>query len=132
MKLLAKPEAKSRIKREEESLMGSVSRLRKLERETQTRLQSAKSGYEPEKAKALKDYEDYIRDLSGKKAKFLRELQAVSKLIEDKKEMYYGLTEKFDELQEREFHLNEREKKLDLREQFINQLEAKWTTRKTA
>lgn len=128
MKLLLPQEARSRLKKEEEILIGSVGRLRKQEQAATTRLQSARANYDPEIAKALKDYEFFLKDISAKKQKALKELLAVEQQLEERKEFLYGLVEKADELNEQEYQLNERENKLDLRENLIKELERKWNT----
>jgi hypothetical protein len=123
MKLLAKKEAEKSIKKSNEELLGSNLRLRQLEKNVLSRLNTAKLDYEPEKMKALKDFEEFVADLSQKKSKLLEEMHAYNKLIQERKDIYYGLIEKQDLLEEKIYQMNEENRKLDLRETFIRDLE---------
>lgn len=129
MKLLAKSEAKASIKKDNEELIGTNIRLREMEKKALDRLNNAKANYDPEKTQALKDFEQFTADLNEKKSRLLSELRAYDKLIEDRKEIYYGLIEKQDVLEEKLYLMGEKNKKLDLREAFITDLEKKWRER---
>lgn len=132
MKLLSPKEATSLKKKENEKVLDESVRLQKIHRALTAKLAGAKNNYDPEKAAALKDFEEFCRDMDQKRSKKLQELQAVNEAIGQKKDIYYGLIEKSDLLLEREAALNERERKLDSREAFINQIEQKkWTTTAT-
>lgn len=126
MKLLSRKEAEIGIKKSNEELLGTNVRLREMEKQVLRRLNEAKLNYDPEKVKALKDFEQFIADLNEKKSKALQELNAYNKLIEERKEIYYGLVEKADEVDERLLQIKEANRKLDLREAFIVDLEKKW------
>jgi len=125
MKLLAHKEATISLKKSNEELLKSNFRLRDIEKNILNRLNTAKENYDPEKVKALKDYEQFIADITEKKSKLLKELKAYEKLIEERKDIYYGLIERQDELDEREYQIKESHNKLDLREAMIVDLEAK-------
>ncbi len=125
MKLLAKKDAQEGIKKNNEDLIGSNVRLREMEKQVIKRLNEAKSNYDPEKVKALKEFEQFVADINEKKSKLLEELNAYSKLIEERKDTYYGLIEKADELDEKLHQVKEANKKLDLREAFVVDLERK-------
>ena len=125
MKLLAKKEAEIGIKKSNEELLSANIRLREMEKQVVKRLNEAKLNYDPEKVKALKDFEQFITDLNEKKSKSLQELSAYNKLIEERKELYYGLVEKQDLIEEELYKVKEANRKLDLREAFIVDLERK-------
>ena len=125
MKLLSKSEATLGLKKSNEDLLGSNLRLREIEKQVLKRLNEAKLDYDPEKVKALKDFEQFTADLMEKKSKLLKELNAYEKLIEERKEIFYGLVAKGDALLEEEYKIKEENKKLDLRESFITDLERK-------
>src|SRR3990167_11484234 len=98
MKLLSKSEATLGLKKSNEDLLGSNLRLREIEKQVLKRLNEAKLDYDPEKVKALKDFEQFTADLMEKKSKLLSELNAYEKLIEERKDIYYGLVERQDAL----------------------------------
>ena len=125
MKLLTRKEADISIKKSNEDLIGTNIRLREMEKQVIKRLNEAKLNYEPEKLKALKDFEQFVSDITLKKSKLLEELNAYNKLIEERKDIYYGLIEKSDLLDEKVYQVAEANKKLDLREAFIVDLERK-------
>ena len=123
MKLLERKDAQIGIKKSNEELLGSNIRLREMEKQVIKRLNEARLNYDPEKVKALKDFEQFVADLNGKKSKLLQELTAYNKLIEERKEIYYGLVERQDEVEEKLYQVKEANKKLDLREAFVVDLE---------
>lgn len=125
MKLLQKTDANARIKKDNEELIDTNIRLRKYANIITKRLNSIKETYEPEKVKLLQDFERFARDLVEKKSVLLQELTAIETLIQQKKEIYYGLIEKQDILDERIYVLKEQEKKLNLRQAFVEELENK-------
>lgn len=126
MKLLARKEAQIGLRKENETLLDTNIRLRQAERNVLERLNSAKENYDPEKMKALKDFEIFVSDINDKKSKLLEELNAYGKLIEERKEIYYGLIQKQDLLDEKLHQVAEENKKLDLREAFVVDLEKKF------
>jgi hypothetical protein len=129
MKLLSKNEAQANKKRENEGLIESNIKLRKFYKEITDKIRGAKTDYSGDKLIALESFDRFVSELNEKKSKLLQEYNSIVKAIEDKKEIYYGLIVKQDELEERVYQADEREKKLDLREEFINELERKWTTK---
>ncbi len=125
MKLLAKDIAQSKIKKNNDELVDVNIRLRKSYAEIISRLNTAKLNYEPEKIKAYEDFERFCKELKVKKSKLLEELNMLEAEIERKKDLYYGLIAKQDQLDEKVYQINEKEKKLDLREKFILDIEQK-------
>lgn len=125
MKLLTKDQAYSKKKTENDALIESNIRLQKREKDVLTRMNNLKSNYDPEKLKAYVEYQGYVEDLNKKKSALLAEFTKVEELLNDKKESYYLLLEREDELIEKIYLANEREKKLDLREGFIKDIEKK-------
>ena len=125
MKLLAKSEAESSLKRENDSLIETNIRLRNYEKAVIERLNKLKENYEPDKVKALQEYEAYCKDILIKKSRLLQELVAIQAQIDGKKETYYGIVAATDELEEKRYQINESMKKLELREAFVSDLEAK-------
>lgn len=126
MRLLAKTEAYSAKKRENDALVESNIRLRKYWQGITQKLNTIKEDYEPEKVQRLKDFELFVKDLQVKKSKVLEELAGWQKLVEETKEKYYALVAKQDELDELKYKVEEEHKKLDLREAFVVDLETKW------
>jgi len=126
MKLLAKPQAESRAKRENNDLIDSNLRLREYEKTVIGRLNTAKENYEPEKMQALQSFETFMKDIQEKKSKLFQELAGIEQAIAGKKEIYYGMITRMDELQEKAYEIKEAHKKLDLRQIFVEDLEKKW------
>ncbi len=129
MKLLSKNEAYASKKRENEGLIESNIKLRKFYKDISDRIRGAKLDYSEDKLKALKEFDQFCADINEKKSKLLKEFNDISNAIEDKKEIYYGLVVKQDELEEKVYQVNEREKKVELREKFISELERRWNTK---
>lgn len=125
MKLLARTDAQSKLKVENDSLVENNIRLRQYERVIIERLNNAKTNYDPEKLRALHEFETFVSDLQIKKTKLLQELASVEKQVELKKELYYGLIAKNDAIDEKIFDMSEQEAKLKLREAFVVDLEQK-------
>lgn len=128
MKLLPKQEADSRIKKENEELLDTNIRLHKHYKSITTKLDRLKDDYTPEKLKALKEFEDFVKEVSSKKSKLLKELRDLEQRIEDRKDVYYGLVIKQDALEEKLYEMREKESNLELRERFVVELEKKQRT----
>ena len=126
MKLLTPIKAKEQTRKENDRLAEENIRLRIIEKKIRERLNTIREDYTPEKVKRLKEFEDFCTDIMNKKSLLLKELAEITSAVEQKKELYYGLASKGDELIEKEHKLNEREKKLDLRLLFVEELESKW------
>lgn len=126
MKLLSKTEADSSLKKENEQLIESNIRLRKFWNDINFKLNNARENYDPQKMAKLKDFEAFCKELMAKKEKLLIEYNTLQKAIEQKKEIYYGLITKQDQLDEKIYQMNEQEQKLKLREAFVVDLEVKW------
>lgn len=126
MKLLAKQEARAGIQKENEALLESNIRLREYWQGITHKLNTIKDDYTPERLKILKDFETFCKDIQTKKSEALKELAGIQKLIEDKKEQYYAMVARQDELMEMEHRIKEENEKLRLRETFVTDLEAKW------
>lgn len=125
MKLLSKVESDQRLKKEHDELIGKNTQLLNYFTKGIKRLNDLKDNYDPEKAKKTREFENFCRDIDLKKSKKLEELAAVEKHIEERKEVYYGLVAKQDELIEREFLIKQKEDNLVLREGFTKEGEAK-------
>ena len=126
MKLLDRKEAQSKVKKDNDDLILSNIRLRKLWQEITHKLNTIKESYEPEKLKTLQEFESFAKDILLKKSKLLEELRGIENEISSKKEIYYGLISKQDLLDEKIYQMKEQEKKLDMREAFVVDLEKKW------
>lgn len=126
MKLLSKTEASSSIKKENEQLIESNIRLRKFWTDITHKLNTVRENYEPEKMAKLKEFEQFCKDLLMKREKLLQEYSALEAEIQKKKDIYYGLIQKQDLLDERIYQVEEAHKKLQLREKFVVDLEQKW------
>ena len=126
MKLLTKNDARLQKKRENESLIESNIRLRTYWQGITKKLDTIKDSYSADKLERLADFERFCKELQVKKDKVLSELAQWQKLVEETKEIYYGLITKQDELQEVKYKIDEENKKLDLREAFVVDLEQKW------
>lgn len=125
MKLLSRPQAKKSIEKENQDLIESNIRLRKLEKEALSRINSAKSDYSSDKLKVLRDFEVFTKEINEKKSELLKELTDIQTEIDRKKDIYYGLVIKQDELEEKTYEITERERKVELREKFVKQIEDK-------
>jgi hypothetical protein len=126
MKLLAKSEAHLKVKKDNEDLVEMNIRLRKYLKDITEKLNTIKDTYEPEKVKKLRDFEEFTKDIQSKKSKLLEELKDIETSIEKKKEMYYSLINRQDELQEKAYLIKQEETKLNLRQSFVTQLEQSW------
>lgn len=125
MKLLDCKEAQSKVKKDNDELILSNIRLRKLLQEITNKLNTIKENYNPAKLKILQEFEIFSKDILEKKSKLLEELQGIENEIVKKKDIYYGLIVKQDLLDEKIYQIREQERKLDLREAFIGELEKK-------
>jgi len=125
MKLLDRKDAESKIKRDNDELIVSNIRLRKLWQDITNKLNTVRENYEPEKIKKLQEFERFCKDILEKKAKLLEELAGIEKAIKEKKEIYWGIISKQDALEEKIYQVREQERKLDMREAFIEELERK-------
>lgn len=125
MKLLNPQEAHIRVKKDNETLIESNIRLRQYFKNIVQKLNVVKNDYTQDKFTKLRDFDEFVSDLTIKKAKLLKEYSDLEKSIELKKEIYYGLIEKQDKLEEQIYQANQREEKLNLRESFVKQLENK-------
>lgn len=126
MRLLSRPIVEQKLRKENDELIDRNLRLRGFERAVTERLNTIKDSYEPEKVAKLQEYELFVQDILAKKGKLLRELMAIEEMIDQKKELYYGIIAKSDELAERKYQIEEETKKLNLREAFVTDLEQKW------
>lgn len=126
MKLLAKTEAQSKVKRDNDQLIAENLRLRQFWKDITQKLNTVKESYEPDKLAKLKEFEQFAMDLMVRKAKLLEELQGIENEIIRKKDIYFGLIAKQDALDEKIYQMTEAQKKLDLRERFVVDLEQKW------
>lgn len=126
MHLLSKQSATSKIKQDNDNLIETNIRLRKFWSEITHKLNTVRENYDPEKLKILEDFEEFCKDILGKKSKLLEELSGIEKEIEKKKEIYFKLIEKQDLLDEKAYQVEEAMKKLGLREAFVVDLEEKW------
>lgn len=126
MKLLDRKESQSKIKKENDELIMSNIRLRKLFKDITDKLNTIKESYEPAKLKKLQEFEVFCEEILKKKSKLLEELQGIENEIVKKKDIYYGLIAKQDLLDARIIEIKESEKKLEIREIFMQELETKW------
>lgn len=132
MKLLSKNEAGHKLQLEKDELVETNIRLREYWQSINDRLNNLKDDYEPDKLQKLKEFEEFCKKLQVKRTKLLEELSILQRGIEQKKELFYGLIEKQDRLEERLLQANEAEAKLKLRETFVVDLEQKWRMKQDA
>ena len=125
MKLLDQKEAQSKVKKDNDELILSNIRLRHLWQDITVKLNTIKESYQPEKLKILQEFETFCKDILGKKAKLLEELQGIENEIKKKKDLYFEIIQKQDALDEKIYQMKEQEKKLDMRELFVSELEKK-------
>jgi len=123
MRLLQKPEADQKHKKQQDELIAKNSRLLGYFTKGIKRFNSIQDSYDQQKVNRLKDFENFCADLQVKKSKLLEEYVQWEKAIEEKKEQYYALIAKQDELDEREYSLNRKEEQLTLREEFTKESE---------
>ena len=125
MKLLDQKEAQSKVKKDNDELILSNIRLRHLWQDITIKLNTIKESYQPEKLKILQEFETFCKDILGKKARLLEELQGIENEIKKKKDLYFEIIQKQDALDEKIYQMKEQEKKLDMRELFVSELEKK-------
>ena len=118
--------AERSIKEDNERLIDTNIRLRKYWQDIVHKLNTVKESYEPEKTKKLEDFERFCKDLQGKKSKLLEEYTELERQIALRKDIYYNLVHRQDELAERSHEIAEENSKLTLRESFVRDLEEKW------
>jgi predicted nucleic acid-binding Zn-ribbon protein len=70
--------------------------------------------FDADKAKKVKDYQVWCEDLQTKMSKELGNLNAYKKLVEERKEEYYNLVAKKDEIEDGIITLKEELEKLEL------------------
>jgi hypothetical protein len=126
MKLLSKQSATSKLKQDNDNLIETNIRLRKFWSEITQKLNLAKDNYNTEKLQKLKEFEVFCKDILIKKSKLLEELNYIENEISKKKDIYYGMIQKQDLLDEKAYQVEEAIKKLGLREAFVVDLEEKW------
>jgi len=126
MKLLAKKVAESKLKAENDNLVEDNIRLRKFKADIVQQLNTIKDTYEPDKIARLKEFEDFCHQLQAKKGVLLEEIASLEMAIQTKKEMYYALIARQDELDSRALDIDEAYKKLEMREKFVVDLEQRW------
>ena len=78
--------------------------------------------FDADKAKKVKDYQIWCEDLQKKMSKELGNLKAYEKLTEDKREEYYLLVGKMDEIEDKIMDRKEELAKLDAQVAFTRQL----------
>src|SRR3990167_6507667 len=125
MRLLSKKSAQAEVKKQNDELIEKNIRLRQYEKIFLERMNTLKENYDPEKLKTLRDFETFCTDITEKKSKLLAELKALEKAIVDKKEIYYGLVVKQDELDEKIHQIRNEESKLNLRLAYVTEIEKK-------
>lgn len=126
MKLLSRKEAQGSLRKENNDLVDTNLRLRAYEKAITERLQTLKDDYEPEKVAKLKEFEAFVKDITTKKTKLLREVEALDEVIKAKKDVYYGLIAKQDSLDEKGYEMEQEKINLNLRKLFVEDLEQKW------
>lgn len=129
MKLFSKKESKTKTELENKEILDTNIRLRATHRRLLRDMNESKADYGSDKIRALREFNEFCRDLTEKKNKLLGEYKVIEEMVEKRKEVYYGMITKQDELEERIYQNSEREKKIDLRERFVEDLEKKWMTK---
>lgn len=125
MKLLHKADVDLKAKKQSDELVEKNARLLGYFTKGIKRLNSLKDNYDQEKANKLRAFEDFCNQLNLKKNTLLEEYTKWEKAVEDKKEAYYSLVTKQDELDEREYLIKRKEENLSLRENFTKESEEK-------
>ena len=78
--------------------------------------------FDADKAKKVADYQVWCEDLQNKMSKELANLKAYEKLVEDKKEEYYNLVARRDEIEDKILDRKEELGRLDLQLNFKREL----------
>lgn len=126
MHLLSQNEAQSSLRKENDELVETNIRLRQFWTEITRKLNTLKDNYDPEKVQLLKEFERYAKEILEKRSVLLRELQGIENEIKKKKDIYYEMINRNDQLEEKIFQMHEQEVKLKLRQSFVEDLEQKW------
>ena len=90
MKLIPKEKAKTLVAKENDSLREENKKLRDEFHILSSNLKNIKLDYSPEKLKAKEEFDIFIKDISEKKSKLLKEVLELEQLIRDKKEITHG------------------------------------------
>jgi len=96
-----------------ERLAGSLRKVLNLQKEVE---------FDADKAKKVADYQVWCEDLQKKMSKELANLTAYTKLVDDKKEEYYNLVARYDELEDKILDRKEELGRLDLQVNFKKEL----------
>ena len=78
--------------------------------------------FDADKAKKVKDYQVWCEDLQKKMSKALGNLTAYEKLVDEKKEEYYNLVVRKDEIEDKMTDLKEETGRLELQINFKREL----------
>ena len=78
--------------------------------------------FDADKAKKVKDYQVWCEDLQKKMSKELGNLKAYEKLVDEKKEEYYNLVVRKDEIEDKMTDLKEETGRLELQINFKREL----------
>jgi len=78
--------------------------------------------FDADKAKKVADYQVWCEDLQKKMSKELANFEVYKKLVEDKKEEYYGLITSLDAIQDKILDLREERDKLNLEVELQKQI----------
>jgi len=81
--------------------------------------------FDADKAKKVRDYEIWCKDLQEKQSKVLATLKGYEKLLEDRKEDYYNVVARIDEKEDKIISLQEEIGRLELQVEFNKQILAK-------
>jgi hypothetical protein len=96
-----------------ERLAGSLRKVLNLQKDIE---------FDADKAKKVADYQVWCEDLQKKMSKELANLTAYTKLVDDKKEEYYNLVARYDELEDKILDRKEELGRLDLQVNFKKEL----------
>ena len=123
MKLLKQTEARDKKKQENEDLIATNIRLRKLYEDIVHKLNTVKDSYEPDKLKKLEEFERFCDQITAKKSVLLGELKGIENEIEKRKDVYFGFIERQDALEEKAHEVRKRETNVEMRENFVKEVE---------
>jgi hypothetical protein len=125
MKLLSKNEVKSISQKETDIILEKNSRLAEYLSKGLKKFNLIKDNYDQDKIRKQKEFDAFCEKINTKKSELLKDYKKWEKLVEGKKELYYALIEKNDELIEREENIKRGEERIKVREDFNLENEAR-------
>ena len=122
MELFTPERIKSETERNNDALEIRSMYLTRMVKSLETKIRVLRGEYEAVKNETKVDFADKILQ---QKSVLLKELGEIQTKIKKANELYYGMVEKQDVLEEREYKLIQKEENLNKREEYVKMIEKK-------